>query len=127
MDDNETALRDRVRAFCAERDPAAISRDEFLSARFDAGLAAVHYPAGHGGLGPPRSLQRAAEEEFSPAGAPRLDDLRNVIGLGMAAPTIIAFGTAEQQTRWLKPLWLADEIWCQLFSEPGAGSDLATL
>jgi alkylation response protein AidB-like acyl-CoA dehydrogenase len=99
----------------------------FLSARFDAGLAAVHYPAGHGGLGLPRGLQQVADDEFAAAGAPRLDDRRNVIGLGMAAPTIIAFGSDEQQARWLKPLWLADEIWCQLFSEPGAGSDLASL
>jgi alkylation response protein AidB-like acyl-CoA dehydrogenase len=120
-------LRDRVRAFCADHDPRTISRAEFLSARFDAGLAAVHYPAGHGGLGLPRSLQQAAEEEFSQRGAPPLDERRNVIGLGMAAPTIIAFGSAEQQSRWLKPLWLAEQIWCQLFSEPGAGSDLASL
>jgi alkylation response protein AidB-like acyl-CoA dehydrogenase len=120
-------LREAVRAFCAAHDPAATSRAAFLSARFDAGLAAVHYPVGHGGRGLPRSLQRVADEEFARAGAPRLDDRRNVIGLGMAAPTIIAFGTDEQKSRWLKPLWLADEIWCQLFSEPGAGSDLAGL
>ena len=100
---------------------------EFLSARFDAGLAAVHYPVGHGGLGLPRALQPAADAEFASAGAPQLDPRRNVIGLGMAAPTIIAFGTDEQIDRWLKPLWLAEEIWCQLFSEPGAGSDLAGL
>ena len=87
----------------------------------------MHYPVGHGGLGLPRALQPAAEEEFARAGAPRPDERRNVIGLGMAAPTIIAFGTDEQKSRWLKPLWLADEIWCQLFSEPGAGSDLAGL
>jgi alkylation response protein AidB-like acyl-CoA dehydrogenase len=120
-------LRAAVRAFCATRDPATTPRAEFLSARFDAGLAAVHYPVGHGGLGLPRALQRAAEEEFAKAGAVRPDDRRNVIGLGMAAPTIIAFGNDEQKSRWLKPLWLAEEIWCQLFSEPGAGSDLASL
>jgi alkylation response protein AidB-like acyl-CoA dehydrogenase len=118
-------LRAKIRAFCARRDPAATPRGEFFGARFDAGLAAVHYPAGHGGLGLPRGLQSAADAEFARAGAPEPDPRRNPIGLGMAAPTIIAFGAAEQIDRWLKPLWLAEEIWCQLFSEPGAGSDLA--
>ncbi|HEX4094492.1 MAG TPA: acyl-CoA dehydrogenase family protein [Trebonia sp.] len=124
---DEAELRALVRAFCADHDPASTPRDRFLSHRFDAGLAAVHYPVGHGGLGLPRSLQQAAEQQFSQAGAPAPDPRRNVIGLGMAAPTIIAFGTDEQMDRWLKPLWLADDIWCQLFSEPGAGSDLANL
>jgi len=126
---NDTAadLRAQVRAFCAGHDPAVTPRGEFLSARFDAGLAAVHYPVGHGGLGLPRGLQSTADAEFASAGAPAPDPRRNVIGLGMAAPTIIAFGTQDQMDRWLKPLWLAEEIWCQLFSEPGAGSDLAGL
>jgi alkylation response protein AidB-like acyl-CoA dehydrogenase len=124
---DEEEVRDRVRAFVAEHDPATTPRDQFLTARFDAGLAAVHYPAGHGGLGLARSLQPAAEEEFAKAGAQPLDPARNVIGLGMAAPTIIAFGSEEQKRRWLKPLWTGEEIWCQLFSEPGAGSDLAGL
>ena len=124
---DEQELRERVRAFLAEHDPATTPRDQFLTARFDAGLAAVHYPAGHGGLGLSRSLQPAADEEFAKGGAPVLDPLRNVIGLGMAAPTIITFGTEEQKSRWLKPLWTAEDIWCQLFSEPGAGSDLAGL
>jgi alkylation response protein AidB-like acyl-CoA dehydrogenase len=123
----ETDLRQRVRDFCGQHDPAATPPQEFLSARFDAGLAAVHYPAGHGGLGLPRSLQPAADDEFAAAGAPRPEQRYNPIGVGMAAPTIIAFGTDEQQSRWLKPLWLGQEIWCQLFSEPGAGSDLASL
>ena len=123
----EAELRARIRAFCVHHDPASTPRDQFLSARFDAGLAAVHYPVGHGGLGLPRSLQQAAEDQFARAGAPAPDPRRNVIGLGMAAPTIIAFGTDEQLDRWLKPLWLAEDIWCQLFSEPGAGSDLANL
>jgi alkylation response protein AidB-like acyl-CoA dehydrogenase len=127
LSDQQADLRAQVRAFCAQHDPAATPRGQFLSDRFDAGLAAVHYPVGHGGLGLPRTLQSAADDEFAKAGAPRLDPARNVIGLGMAAPTIIAFGTSDQQDRWLKPLWLGEDIWCQLFSEPGAGSDLAGL
>ena len=118
---DEADLRARIRTFCADHDPASTPRDQFLSDRFDAGLAAVHYPVGHGGLGLPRSLQQAAEEQFARAGAPAPDPGRNVIGLGMAAPTLIAFGTDQQLDRWLKPLWLAEEIWCQLFSEPGRG------
>jgi alkylation response protein AidB-like acyl-CoA dehydrogenase len=123
----EGDLREKVRAFCDAHDPAATDPQDFFSARFDAGLAAVHYPVGHGGQGLPRGLQPVLDREFARFGAPRLDDRRNVIGLGMAAPTIIAFGTEEQKSRWLKPLWLARQIWCQLFSEPGAGSDLAGL
>jgi alkylation response protein AidB-like acyl-CoA dehydrogenase len=124
---SEAELRERVREFLDQHDPAATLRGDFLNARFDAGLAVVHYPTGHGGLGLRRSLQAVAEEEFAKAGAPALDPFRNIIGLGMAAPTIIAFGTGEQKSRWLRQLWLAEEIWCQLFSEPGAGSDLAGL
>jgi alkylation response protein AidB-like acyl-CoA dehydrogenase len=120
-------LRETIRAFLRAHDPADMSRGDFLNARFDAGLAVVHYPVGHGGLGLRRSLQAVADEEFAKGGAPVLDPARNVIGLGMAAPTIVAFGTDEQKSRWLRPLWTAEEIWCQLFSEPGAGSDLAGL
>jgi len=124
-DDQE--LREDIRAFLKEHDPATTPRAEFHSARFDAGLAVVQWPPHHGGRGLRRGLQGSAEQEFANAAAPALDPYRNVIGLGMAAPTIIAFGTEEQKTRWLKPLWTAEEIWCQLFSEPGAGSDLAGL
>jgi alkylation response protein AidB-like acyl-CoA dehydrogenase len=122
-----TDLRARVRAFCSEHDPSVTPRAEFLSARFDAGLGGGEAPAREGGPGLGPGLQPVLDDEFTKAGAPRLDDRRNVIGLGMGAPTVIAFGTDEQKSRWLKPLWLADEIWCQLFSEPGAGSDLAGL
>jgi alkylation response protein AidB-like acyl-CoA dehydrogenase len=64
---------------------------------------------------------------FEEAGAPDNRSGTNGIGLGMAAPTILAFGTEEQKQRFLKPLWTGREIWCQLFSEPGAGSDLAAV
>ncbi len=120
-------LRERVRDFLDRHDPASLPRLEFLRARFDAGLAAVHYPAGLGGLGLPRALQAVVEAEFAAAGAPGNQPERIGIGLGMAAPTILAFGTDEQKARWIRPLWTGEEVWCQLFSEPGAGSDLAGL
>jgi alkylation response protein AidB-like acyl-CoA dehydrogenase len=120
-------LSARVSEFLAAHDPAATQRLEFLRARFDAGLAWVHYPEGLGGLGLPRNLQPAVDAAFAAAGAPGNNPERNGIGLGMAAPTILAHGSDEQQRRWLRPLWTGEEIWCQLFSEPGAGSDLASL
>jgi alkylation response protein AidB-like acyl-CoA dehydrogenase len=120
-------LRDRVTAFLAEHDPAETPKQDFNNARFDAGLAWVHYPEGLGGLGLSRTLQAVVDAGFAAAGAPTNDPERNGIGLGMAAPTILAYGSDEQKQRWLRKLWTAEEIWCQLFSEPGAGSDLAAL
>ena len=125
--DQAAGLRGQVREFLSGHDPAAMSRLEFLRARFDAGLAWVHYPAGLGGQGLPRSFQAAVDAEFSAAGAPDNNPARIGIGLGMAAPTILAYGSEEQKQRWLRPLWTGEEVWCQLFSEPGAGSDLAGL
>ncbi len=124
---SEDDLRSQVRDFLAEHDPASTDRLDFLRARFDAGLAWVHYPAGLGGQGLPRSLQQAVDAQFAAAGAPTNSPERNGIGLGMAAPTILSSGSEEQKKRWLRPLWTGEEIWCQLFSEPGAGSDLAGL
>ncbi|HKT01349.1 MAG TPA: acyl-CoA dehydrogenase family protein, partial [Rugosimonospora sp.] len=117
----------RVREFLAAHEPAGTPRAEFLRARFDAGLAWVNYPVGLGGLGLPRSMQSTVEAEMLRAGAPDNEPLRTGIGLGMAAPTILRHGTDEQRRRWLRPLWTGEEVWCQLFSEPGAGSDLASL
>ncbi len=120
-------LRQLARDFLAAHDPVATPKQEFLRARFDAGLAWVHYPPGLGGMGLPRALQAPVDAEFDAAGAPDNNPGRIGIGLGMAAPTILAFGTQEQRARWLRPLWTGEEVWCQLFSEPGAGSDLAGL
>ncbi|MFG2335069.1 acyl-CoA dehydrogenase family protein [Streptomyces yangpuensis] len=121
------ALRARARDLLAAHPPTGTGRTEFLRARFDAGLAWVHYPEGLGGLGAPRSLQAVVDAELEAAGAPDNDPRRIGIGLGMAAPTILAYGTEEQKRRFLRPLWVGEEVWCQLFSEPGAGSDLAAL
>ena len=90
---------------------------------YEAGLVACDYPKEYGGGG--RSgCQRIASYEMSAAGVPYLI---NVIGLSMAAPTILHHGTEEQKRRYLPPLFSADEIWCQGFSEPNAGSDLANV
>ncbi|MEE4590362.1 acyl-CoA dehydrogenase family protein [Streptomyces sp. DSM 41524] len=120
-------LRRHVRELLDAHPPATTDRLDFLRARFDAGLAWVHYPAGLGGLDAPRSLQAVVDAELAAAGAPDNDPRRIGIGLGMAAPTILGFGTDEQRERLLRPLWTGEEVWCQLFSEPGAGSDLAAL
>ncbi|UKD56084.1 acyl-CoA dehydrogenase family protein [Amycolatopsis sp. FU40] len=120
-------LRAQVAAFLSAHDPSKMSAVDFLRARFDAGLAWVHFPEGLGGQGAPRALQGEVEAAFAAAGAPDNNPRRILIGLGMAAPTILAFGTEEQKKRYLRPLWTGEEVWCQLFSEPGAGSDLAAL
>ncbi|MEU9131774.1 acyl-CoA dehydrogenase family protein [Kitasatospora sp. NPDC048540] len=125
--DAEPEVRERLRGLLDAYDPAGTAREDFLRARFDAGLAWVHFPPGLGGLGAPRALQALVESELAAAGAPDNDPRRIGIGLGMAAPTILRYGTEEQKQRFLRPLWTGEEVWCQLFSEPGAGSDLAAL
>jgi alkylation response protein AidB-like acyl-CoA dehydrogenase len=115
----------RVRTLLKEHDPVSCNPRDFLGARFDAGLAWVHFPRGSGGLDLPRSLQPRVEAKLMAVGAPPGGGGRNGIGMGMAAPTIAAFGSAEQQRKFLRPLFTGEHIYCQLFSEPGAGSDLA--
>ena len=128
--DEEAVSRDlteKVNTLLTENDPNRVSVSDFLGARFDAGLAWVHFPEGHGGLGVPQSFQRQVNAQLEAAGAPGPATGKNGIGLGMAAPTIAAFGTEEQKQKFLRPLWTAETVYCQLFSEPGAGSDLAAV
>ncbi|WP_329126559.1 acyl-CoA dehydrogenase family protein [Streptomyces sp. NBC_01465] len=120
-------LRRRTQELMTAHPVASTAPADFLKARFDAGLAWVHYPVGLGGLDAPRSLQSVVDAELAAAGAPDNDPRKIGIGLGMAAPTVLGYGTDEQKQRFLRPLWVGEEVWCQLFSEPGAGSDLAAL
>ena len=123
---DEDLVDARIRQLLATHDPATTPVTEFLGARFDAGLAWVSFPEGNGGLGLSPRLQGAVERAMQEAGAPNEAD-RNVIGYGMGAPTVLVHGTDEQRRRLLRPLFTCEEIWCQLFSEPGAGSDVAGL
>ena len=110
-----------------EHDPREVPVTEFLAACFDAGLSWVHFPAGLGGLGMSRGLQPVADAILQDAGGP-VPRALNGIGYGMAAPTLREHaGTEELKKAWLRPLASTEHIWCQLFSEPGAGSDLAGL
>jgi alkylation response protein AidB-like acyl-CoA dehydrogenase len=123
---DEDLVRTQLEELLAGHDPKTTPVVEFLGARFDAGLAWVSFPRGSGGLGVSPELQGLVERELRDVGAPNEAD-RNVIGYGMAAPTILAHGTDEQKARYLRPLFTCEEVWCQLFSEPGAGSDVAGL
>src|SRR5947207_7012560 len=91
---------------------------------YEAGYAGLTWPKEYGGAGAPHSYQAIFLEESAKAEAPQHI---GVIGLGMAGPTIIAHGTEEQKERYLPKILSADQIWCQGFSEPGAGSDLAAV
>ncbi|MGD0692859.1 MAG: acyl-CoA dehydrogenase family protein [Acidimicrobiales bacterium] len=106
--------------------PNATEPVKFLGEQFDRGLAWVHFPLGEGGLGGTPADQLYALRKISKSGAPSAIG-RNVIGYGMVAPTVVTHGTKEQKSRFLRPLFTGEEIWCQLFSEPGAGSDVAGL
>jgi alkylation response protein AidB-like acyl-CoA dehydrogenase len=124
--DDEQLVVERCEALLAGHDPAEVSAKEFLGAQYDAGLAWVHFPEGSGGLGLSPRLQRTVTEHLGRARAP-IPYGRNPIGYGMGAPTIVAHGRDAQRARYLRPLFTGEEIWCQLFSEPGAGSDVASL
>ncbi len=90
----------------------------------DAGYGAIAWPPEHGGRGAGLRQQLAYQEEMARAGAP---GPINAIGVANIAPAIMAYGTEEQQRRFLRPMLRGDEIWCQGMSEPEAGSDLASL
>ena len=117
----------RVRLLLEKHNPATSEPRDFLGARFDMGLAWVHFPPGDGGLGLPQAAQEHVDAQLAATGAPPAGGGKNFIGIGMAAPTIAAFGTPEQKRKFLRPLFVGDHIYCQLFSEPGAGSDLAAV
>jgi alkylation response protein AidB-like acyl-CoA dehydrogenase len=131
----ELALRDEVRAFLAEAcpDPAEIPHGlddriaylrEWQARCHAAGYVGRAWPAEFGGGGRPTAEQLVVDQEFAAAGAP---ELVAVVGLDVLGPALLAFGTDEQKRRHVRPILSAEEIWSQGFSEPEAGSDLASL
>jgi alkylation response protein AidB-like acyl-CoA dehydrogenase len=123
---DEQRVSDLLDELLAQHPPADTKPVDFLGAQFDAGLAWVHFPEGHGGLGLTPKLQRMVNERIHEAGGPNAM-YRNPIGHGMCGPTVVAWGSEEQKSRYLRPLFTGEEVWCQLFSEPGSGSDFAGL
>ena len=100
---------------------------EFWGKQFDLGLAWVQFPEGAGGLGLNPKYQLIITETLRNEGISQQNRLANILGIGMGAPTIVEYGTQEQIQTYLRPMFTTEEIWCQLFSEPGSGSDLASL
>ena len=97
---------------------------QFQRAIHEAGYAGLSWPKEYGGRDASLTEQAIFLQEYDRASAP---DRLNTLGEGLAGPTIIDFGTEEHKRRFLEPILRGDEIWCQLFSEPNAGSDLAAL
>ena len=103
------------------------SMHDFWSKQYDLGLAWVHFPVGTGGLDLNPKFQLMINETLRKEGISINNRIANILGIGMGAPTISEYGTEEQKNKYLRPMFAAEEIWCQMFSEPGSGSDLASL
>src|SRR6476619_1266430 len=121
---DEAEVRARVAKLLDEH--ADDDMTTFLGAQFDLGLARMDFPVGHGGLDASPKLQEIVDSALQKAGR-KYPWMRNAMGIGMCGPTIVVRGTEEQRERFLRPIFTSEEIWCQLFSEPGSGSDVASL
>lgn len=135
LDDEQRAFRDEVRDWLSRHVPteafAPLDTEEGLEQRrawekdlHRAGFAAVHWPTEYGGRGMNALGTAIFYDEYLRANAP---ERLNRLGLGLCGPTLIDLGTQAQRTRWLANILSCDDIWCQGFSEPEAGSDLASL
>lgn len=118
-------VNDAIDALLAAHDPTTMDDIAFRGARFDAGLAWVHYAEGDGGLGLRPELNKIVEQRLRAAGAKGTDP--STFFMHLAGPTIATHGDDAVKERFLRPMFTGEEKWCQLFSEPGAGSDFAGL
>ena len=133
--DSERRLQEEIRGFLASERPDAgrlprplAERMEALRAWqarcYEAGYVGRAWPQEFGGGGAPAAEQIIIDQELAAAGAP---EFANVVGLDVLGPSLLRFGSDEQRRRYIPPILAAEEIWCQGFSEPDAGSDLASL
>ncbi len=122
----KSLVKERLDELLADYDSSADPK-ELWGRQYDLGLAWVHFEEGFGGLGVSPKHQRLVQQRLEAAGAPTWNRDINLLGIGMGAGVLSTHGTTEQKNRWLRPMFTTEEIWCQLFSEPDAGSDLANL
>lgn len=125
---DEEELRARTRALLEVVHP---ERDDFVTfrrAQYDHGLAWVHFPEGYGGFGLSPKMNLVVRDEILKHSKVFYEDPpASVIGIGMGAPTLLTYGSEELKKALLPRLFTGEDIWCQMFSEPSAGSDVAGL
>lgn len=133
LNDSEAAFRDEVRTWLEANHPGEEPAGDIEAFKFrrawqkqmhEAGWAGISWPKEFGGRGATLIEQAIFAGEMARADAP---SPANILGLVMGGPVIMAHGTDEQKERWLEPILSGEEIWCQGFSEPESGSDLASL
>ena len=121
----ESRVNVALEALLTENDPKSMSFEEFRGAQYDHGLAWVYFDEGIGGLGLSPGLQKNVDVRLREAGAKPMHPA--MFFMHLAGPTIHTHGSEESKQRFLRPMFTGEERWCQLFSEPGAGSDFAGL
>ena len=121
----ESFVNGALEALLTENDPKSMSFEEFRGAQYDHGLAWVYFDEGFGGLGLSPGLQKNVDVRLREAGAKPMHPA--MFFMHLAGPTIHTHGSEESKQRFLRPMFTGEERWCQLFSEPGAGSDFAGL
>jgi alkylation response protein AidB-like acyl-CoA dehydrogenase len=126
MADERSLVDDRITQLLEEMDPRQAPVEKFRARQFELGLAWVSFPEGYGGLGLAPGVQREIDGRLAEAGATP-SGFREFFGLTMAGPTMVTHGSDELRDRLLRPTFTGEDAWCQLFSEPGSGSDLAGL
>ncbi|HEU5084661.1 MAG TPA: acyl-CoA dehydrogenase family protein [Acidimicrobiales bacterium] len=123
---DEVRVTEAVEQLLADCHPKDHDKVTFRGAVYDAGLAWIHFPEGWGGMGLAPTYQRIADSMLREAGAPGPDQTQ-FFGLALAGPTVVSHGSDDLKGRTLRRMYTGEDAWCQLFSEPGAGSDLAGL